>query len=84
MVVKPVILCDAITDLWSTNFVGTTHMTFSGVAASRSYTQNIRNRPQEKDNRCLATGESVSPSMVKNTWGSSKTVLYRRMGKRSS
>ena len=70
---------DAITDLWSNlknlgaNFVGTTHMTFSGVAADPDLIHKISViNQQEKDNRWLATNlgiETVSPSMVKKHLG---------------
>ncbi|MDX1533858.1 MAG: radical SAM protein, partial [Nitrosopumilaceae archaeon] len=70
---------DAITDLWKglkglgANFVGTTHMTFSAVAADPELMHQIStiNR-QHENNRWLATNlgiETVAPKMVKKHLG---------------
>ena len=70
---------DAITQLWSglkdmgANFVGTTHMTFSAVAADPDLMHQIAtiNR-QHESGRWLATNlgiETVSPKMVKRHLG---------------
>ena len=70
---------DEITDLWKglksmgANFIGTTHMTFSGVAADPQLMRNIADvNRQHETGRWLATNlgiETVSPSMVKKHLG---------------
>ena len=70
---------DAITELWKglkglgANFVGTTHMTFSAVAADPELMSNISHiNNQHKTGRWLATNlgiETVSPDMVKKHLG---------------
>ena len=80
---------DAITDLWSNlknlgaNFVGTTHMTFSGVAADPDLIHKISViNQQEKDNRWLATNlgrNSFAFNGKKTPGGQDKTVLYRML-----
>ena len=70
---------DAITDLWKglkgmgANFIGTTHMTFSAVAADPQLMRNIADvNRQHETGRWLATNlgiETVSPSMVKKHLG---------------
>lgn len=70
---------DAITDLWSglkglgANFVGTTHMTFSAVAADPELMRRISSiNRQHETGRWLATNlgiETVSPKMVKKHLG---------------
>ncbi len=68
---------DAITELWSglkslgANFVGTTHMTFSAVAADPELLRKMSEINNMKTSgRWLATNlgiETVAPRMVKNT-----------------
>ncbi|WP_185736661.1 MULTISPECIES: B12-binding domain-containing radical SAM protein [unclassified Nitrosopumilus] len=70
---------DAITDLWKSlkglgaNFIGTTHMTFSAVAADPTLMQQISHiNGQDKSGRWLATNlgiETVAPDMVKKHLG---------------
>ncbi len=70
---------DAITDLWAglkglgANFVGTTHMTFSAVAADPDLMADIsRINEMDKGGRWLATNlgiETVAPDMVKKHLG---------------
>ena len=70
---------DAIVDLWKglkglgANFVGTTHMTFSAVAADPTLMQQISHiNGQDRTGRWLATNlgiETVSPAMVKKHLG---------------
>ena len=70
---------DAITDLWKglknmgANFIGTTHMTFSAVAADPQLMKNIADvNRQHETGRWLATNlgiETVSPPMVKKHLG---------------
>ena len=70
---------EAITDLWKglkgigANFIGTTHMTFSGVAADEQLIQQIsRINEQDKTGRWLATNlgiETVAPDLVKKHLG---------------
>ena len=70
---------DAITELWSSmknlgaNFVGTTHMTFSAVAADPDLMYQIANiNRQHESGRWLATNlgiETVSPKMVRKHLG---------------
>ena len=70
---------DAITDLWKglkgmgANFIGTTHMTFSAVAADPTLMRNIADvNRQHETGRWLATNlgiETVSPPMVKKHLG---------------
>ena len=70
---------DAITGLWSSlkglgaNFVGTTHMTFSAVAADPELMRQISSiNKQHETGRWLATNlgiETVSPKMVKKHLG---------------
>jgi radical SAM superfamily enzyme YgiQ (UPF0313 family) len=70
---------DVITDLWKglkgigANFIGTTHMTFSGVAADPTLMQQISHiNKQDETGRWLATNlgiETVSPALVKKHLG---------------
>jgi hypothetical protein len=70
---------DAITELWKglktlgPNFIGTTHMTFSAVAADPTLIKNISEiNEMEKSGRWLSTNlgiETVSPSLVKKHLG---------------
>ena len=70
---------DVITDLWKglkglgANFIGTTHMTFSGVAADPTLMQQISHiNEQDKTGRWLATNlgiETVAPALVKKHLG---------------
>ena len=70
---------DAIVELWKglkslgPNFIGTTHMTFSAVAADPTLLQNISEiNEMQKSGRWLSTNlgiETVSPSMVKKHLG---------------
>ncbi|RNJ71965.1 MAG: radical SAM protein [Thaumarchaeota archaeon S14] len=70
---------DAITDLWAglkglgANFVGTTHMTFSAVAADPDLMRDIsRINEMDRSGRWLATNlgiETVAPDMVKKHLG---------------
>ena len=70
---------DAIVDLWKglkglgANFIGTTHMTFSAVAADPTLMQQISQvNEQDKTGRWLATNlgiETVAPDMVKKHLG---------------
>jgi len=70
---------DMITDLWKglkglgANFVGTTHMTFSAVAADPTLMQQISHiNKQDESGRWLATNlgiETVAPSLVKKHLG---------------
>jgi len=70
---------DVIVDLWKglkglgANFIGTTHMTFSAVAADPTLMEQIAQvNGQDKSGRWLATNlgiETVSPAMVKKHLG---------------
>jgi len=70
---------DVITDLWKglkglgANFVGTTHMTFSAVAADPTLMQQISHiNKQDETGRWLATNlgiETVAPALVKKHLG---------------
>jgi len=70
---------DVITDLWKglkglgANFIGTTHMTFSAVAADPTLMQQISHiNEQDKTGRWLATNlgiETVAPALVKKHLG---------------
>jgi len=70
---------DAITDLWKglkglgANFIGTTHMTFSAVAADEKLMQQISKiNQQDQTGRWLATNlgiETVAPNLVKKHLG---------------
>ena len=70
---------DVITDLWKglkglgANFIGTTHMTFSGVAADPTLMQQISHiNKQDETGRWLATNlgiETVAPALVKKHLG---------------
>ncbi len=70
---------DVITDLWKglkglgADFVGTTHMTFSAVAADPTLMQQISHiNKQDETGRWLATNlgiETVAPSLVKRHLG---------------
>ena len=70
---------DVITGLWKglkgigANFIGTTHMTFSGVAADPTLIQQISHiNKQDETGRWLATNlgiETVSPALVKKHLG---------------
>ena len=70
---------DVITNLWKglkglgANFIGTTHMTFSGVAADPILMQQISHiNKQDETGRWLATNlgiETVAPALVKKHLG---------------
>ncbi len=70
---------DVITNLWKgliglgANFIGTTHMTFSGVAADPILIQQISHiNKQDETGRWLATNlgiETVAPALVKKHLG---------------
>ena len=82
---------DAITELWrgmkslGANFVGTTHMTFSAVAADPDLMYQIADiNRQHESGRWLATNlgiETVSPKMVRKHLGvKTKPFSYQEWG----